>query len=98
MLAVAVLRIRVQRMRRGVGHRVCRGDQRLADHLAAEHPLAVRVARLPTEKVVFDRFERQQLEQALQDDIQGKSWSASIAPAQCRSASPARNVRKKIGH
>jgi hypothetical protein len=52
--------IRVQRVRRAaadVRHRPAGGDQRLADHLTAEHALPADLRRAATEQVHLERLE-----------------------------------------
>ena len=58
--------IGVHRMRRPAGlDRAHRGDQRLADHLAAEHALPAGLRRAAAEQVHLERFEIEDVEQVL---------------------------------
>jgi hypothetical protein len=57
--------IGVQRMRLAVLHGAAGRDQRLADHLAAEHPLPAVLGRAPAEQVHLERLEIEGCEEFL---------------------------------
>src|SRR5580704_3358187 len=56
------------------------GDQRLADHLAAEHPLPARLRRAAAEQVHLQRLEIENVEDFL--DGGGHDFSVTVSRAQ----------------
>ena len=73
--------IGVQRMRRPRRHvldRAAGRDQRLADDLAAEHPLPARLRRAAAEQIHLERFEIEDLDQFLDG---GGHARLPVAPA-----------------
>jgi hypothetical protein len=55
----------MQRMRRTPLHGADRGDQRLTDHLAAEHALPPGLRRSPAKQVYLELFEVENFQQGL---------------------------------
>ena len=50
-------------------HRAARGDERLARHLAAEHPLCVLLRAATTEQVHLERFEVEQRDEVVEGGL-----------------------------
>ena len=55
-------KLRVHRVRRPALDRAARGDQRLADHLAAEHALPADLGAAAAEQIEFERLEIEQIQ------------------------------------
>ena len=68
--------IGVHGMRRPALDRAHGGDQRLADHLAAEHALPADLRAAAAEQVHLERLEIENVEQILDGGGHGGSWRA----------------------
>ncbi len=100
--------IGVQRMRRPRRHIVdgaAGRDQRLADDLAAEHPLPARLRRTAAKQIHFERFEIENINQFLDGGGHAVFPRAGAVPGARLLAyrfgggsSPTRTWRARIGH